>query len=188
MEITSKRGSAAPRDNPHLLLFGPPRLELGDAPLKLGTRKALALLAYLAVRRAPLSRSELDALLWPDQDDKRARRSLRDELSRLKRVLPGGLLTGGQEVALAPQALTVDLWDFEEALAEGRFEEAAAHYRGPFLDGLQVRGAAPFESWLALERERLQECYLEALTQLATQAETRGEPAAGLALLRMASW
>jgi len=49
----------------HLKLFGSPRLYYLNNHIKLGTRKSMALLSYLAIRRAPVQRHELDALLWP---------------------------------------------------------------------------------------------------------------------------
>ncbi len=50
-----------------LHLFGPPRLELDGHPITTDRRKALALLAYLAVTRQSHSRETLAVLLWPDR-------------------------------------------------------------------------------------------------------------------------
>ena len=55
-----------------LLLLGPPRLERDNAPVNLERRKALALLAYLAVTGEPQSREALATLLWPDHDESQA--------------------------------------------------------------------------------------------------------------------
>ena len=41
-----------------LLLFGPPHLEINRCPIELGRRKALALLAYLAVEAQPQSKRQ----------------------------------------------------------------------------------------------------------------------------------
>ena len=79
--------------NPHftdsrfyLKLFGSPRFYYFNQHVKLGTRKAMALLCYLAIRQTPVQRHELDALLWPEKNEKRARRSLRDEISRINKT------------------------------------------------------------------------------------------------------
>src|SRR5260221_1991333 len=73
----------------HLQLFGPLRASLnGEAPLRFPTHKAAALLALLAEERQPLSREKLALLLWPEQPDEAAgRAALRQELSRLRRLL-----------------------------------------------------------------------------------------------------
>ena len=49
-------------------LLGSPHIELDGKPAALETRKATALLAYLAVRRDPVSRDSLAALFWPDYE------------------------------------------------------------------------------------------------------------------------
>ena len=51
-----------------LHFLGPPRIELDGAPTQIGRRKAVALLAYLAVTGRTHRRESLAALLWPDCD------------------------------------------------------------------------------------------------------------------------
>ena len=46
-------------------LLGPVDIRVDGAPLSVDTRKAVALLAYLAVTGRPVSRESLGALLWP---------------------------------------------------------------------------------------------------------------------------
>src|SRR5262245_56463627 len=57
-------------------------------PLAVPSRKAQALLAYLAMARGrPQSRDKLSALLWEDRGEVQARASLRQELTVLRKVL-----------------------------------------------------------------------------------------------------
>src|SRR5919199_6899772 len=72
-----------------VLLLGPPRIEREGRPIQVDTRKAIALLAYLAVTGERHSRDALAALLWPDFDHRRARAALRRSLSALTTALPG---------------------------------------------------------------------------------------------------
>ena len=72
-----------------LQLFGGfrARLEPGG-PLRLPTRKAEALLAYLAVPLGqPHPRDKLASLLWGDLSESQARASLRQTLFRLRRAI-----------------------------------------------------------------------------------------------------
>jgi len=69
-----------------LFLFGAPRLQRGDEPIQVDTRKAIALLAYLAVTGERHSRDAL-ATLWSNCDQTRARGMLRRTLSILNSVL-----------------------------------------------------------------------------------------------------
>lgn len=170
-----------------LQLFGPPALVAeGRGPLKLGTRKALALLAYLAFEQRPVPRSELAALLWPETPEEQSRASLRQELSRLGGVLgPGVLHSGVQNVALHDD-LEVDLWRYRAALHMDDLTAAVQLYQGPFLQGLFLREAAPFETWQETTRAELQQSYLEALSQLASREEARGNLLQALAYRRQA--
>jgi DNA-binding SARP family transcriptional activator len=67
----------------------------GGAPLRLRTKKALALLAYLAAEGGAHRRAELAALLWPESGEKRARTTLRSALADLRGALGSGAGTGG---------------------------------------------------------------------------------------------
>ncbi|MEN9818162.1 MAG: hypothetical protein RLZ32_2042, partial [Gemmatimonadota bacterium] len=65
-------------------------------------RRKLALLTLLAVRGRPLSRDRLVNLFWGDHPEERARHSLSDALSHLRRVLGPDAITARQaEVGLA---------------------------------------------------------------------------------------
>ena len=55
---------------PKLYLFGPPRIERDGEPVEVDTRKALALVAYLAMTHQSHSRDALATLLWPEYDQR----------------------------------------------------------------------------------------------------------------------
>lgn len=76
---------------PHLALYllGAPRVVLDERPLEFDTRKAVALLAYLAVTQRPHSRDALAALLWPDYEDGRGRCAARSRHSTAPWAAPG---------------------------------------------------------------------------------------------------
>ncbi len=145
----------------------------GGAPRSLPSRKARALLAYLALRPGHAhSREQLTALLWGDTPDALARQAFRQTLSRLRRGLgdAAGLafVPGLDTVALDPAQVWVDAVEFEAMAGKDQpaaLERAVALYRGDLLDGLDV-GEPAFEEWRTLERERLRELALEALTKL----------------------
>lgn len=58
-----------------LLLLGPPHIECDGRPVQVDTRKAIALLTYLAMTGASQRRDTLATLLWPDSDQSSARRA-----------------------------------------------------------------------------------------------------------------
>ena len=151
-------------------LLGPVGVEVDAAPLEVDTRKAVALLAYLAVGRRPAGRETLAALLWPESDDASARGALRRTLSVLNAALDGaGLSIDRSTVALREAGVDVDLWRFREALATARahghdadhacprclaaLDTAAALDRGEFMAGFSLRDSEAFDEWLLSERE-----------------------------------
>ena len=73
-------------------LLGAPRLEKDGKPVEFDTRKATALLAYLAISGEQPRRDSLAAFLWPEQDQARARASLRRTLSALRKGIGEGCL------------------------------------------------------------------------------------------------
>jgi len=177
-----------------LVVFGgfEVRLASGDV-LNLPTKKARALLGYLAVRPGqPHPRDKLATLLWGDRGDAQARSSLRQSLATLKRTFasaaPSSLLLEGKNVALNPEEVEVDVATFERLVAEGTpaaLEEAVALYDGELLEGFDPM-AAPFEEWLLAERERLRELALQALAKLLRyQSEARAPERAIQTALRL---
>jgi DNA-binding SARP family transcriptional activator len=59
--------SPAPPRSAQLHLFGPPKLALADRVVQPGARKALAIVAYLALEGSQ-TRSKMAALFWPELD------------------------------------------------------------------------------------------------------------------------
>ena len=153
-----------------LELLGGFSLLLDGQPCVLPTRKAQALLAYLAVPPGRhYTRDKLTALLWGEMPDAQARQNFRQTLSRLRRTLGDAVLVAQHDtVALDPSAVTVDVSELEAALRIGdrpALEHVAALYTGDLLDGFRV-DEAPFEEWHAVQRERLHELALEGLARL----------------------
>ena len=150
---------------------------LGAEEESLGKRRRkLALLAVLALSKQPLSRDFLVDMFWGDQDEERARHSLSDTLSHLRRVLGrDAIATRRTEVALDGEALlSVDAQEFAEAVAEREYETAVSLYRGQFLDGVHVGSSPRWEHFAERERGRLHTLFLQSCDkQCALLARTR---------------
>ena len=91
-------------------LLGPPEVIWAGATLSIARRQTRALLYRLAVHLAPVPRTQLGYLLWPDVPDTTARRNLTHLLTLLRRALPRPdlLLTDGETVAFHPQHVASD--------------------------------------------------------------------------------
>jgi DNA-binding SARP family transcriptional activator len=165
-----------------LTLMGDFQARIGQAPpLRLRTRKAQALLAYLAMPAGlPHSRDKLAALLWGDRPLSQARGRFRETLFVLRRALgpaePPCLAASGEAVALEGGAVDIDALTLTRLAAGGDVESLARAvdlYRGEFLEGFVFRGT-PFEDWLMAERERLRELALETMARLLAQQRRAG--------------
>ncbi len=122
--------------------------------------KRLGLLAYLAADppRRFHRRDSLLGLFWPDLDQGHARAALRRSLHFLRGALGAEVVAGrgDEEIRVPDEALWCDAGALDRALRTGDPEGAVALYRGPFLEGLHVEGAASeFQDWLDRERDRL---------------------------------
>ena len=102
-----------------LSLLGPPQIETDNKFIELETRKAMALLVYLAVTKQPHSRDALATLLWPKYDQSSALAYLRRILSMLNRALGEDWLVIDRETAgLNPDAgLWLDVDVFHQQLS-----------------------------------------------------------------------
>ncbi len=151
-------------------------LRNGEAQPLPRSRKSRALLGYLVTTSRPLLRERLCDLLWDGPGDPRA--ELRWSLTKIRPLLDRDaqrVVTDHERVWFEPKGASVDLHAVREALG-GRpsvasidtLRSAAAHFRGAFLEGLQLPDAYEFASWLAAEREAsrsLQVLTLSTLTE-----------------------
>jgi len=160
---------------PRLSLFGGFEVA-GDAAAQAAlTRKARAMVAYLALQSGrSQSREKLATLLWGANGELQARTNLRQAMSVVRKAMPssngGRFVTEGDSVVLNLDDVDFDVARFE-ALAAGsspeQLERAIGLYRGDLLDGFSLR-EEPFEDWLRVERERLRAVAIAALEKLVT--------------------
>ncbi len=154
-------------------LFGTPNFKWQGEILRLPTRKATALLCYLASEQRVVQREELTELLWKPTES----RNLRRELYRLKQ-LPGAknwleLDDGGVFVHV-----TTDLSTFIEAIEQQDFQKAIKLYQGKadeqLLAGLEPQNAPAFMDWLESKREELNTLLVNVLQSHIEELENAG--------------
>ena len=152
-------------------LLGPPRIERAGRAVAVDTRKAIALLAYLAVESRPVGREELATLLWPDADHARARAALRRTLSALGSALDGrGLVVQGDILTVDPSSAWIDVDVFRRLVAGGSLREAVRVYRGDLLAGFGLRDSVEFDEWQLAASQRLRRQLVNALERLSEES------------------
>lgn len=165
----------------HFRAFGSLELAGPDGrPLKqvLVQPKRLALLAFLACEspRGFHRRDRVLALLWPEMTEKRARAALNNSVYRLRQALGADALVsrGAAELGLDPDAVWCDVAAFEDALDDGRDDDALDLYRGDLLAGFHLDGVPDFERWLEQRRTELRGRATRAAWAGARAAEADG--------------
>src|SRR5438477_9805194 len=162
-----------------LSLLGTPVVKHGECTLTFSTRKALALLVYLAVEGGTHPRKSLSEAFWPELDAKHGRAALRATLLELRKLLEGSHGPGEPAHLLVERdmlgveqgsSLLLDLRLVESAskqLARGtppladqareellaQLERATGVARGPFLAGFTLRDSQFFDDWTRQQRE-----------------------------------
>ena len=135
------------------------------------SRRAWALLGWMALNRGLHERSVVAATLWPDVLDSSARTSLRSALWSLRRALGAGaaaVVTDRDRLGLDAGSTAVDLVEFEALAAAGELERAQALWRGPLLAGFD-------EDWAIRARDETSGRLGEVLAALSEQAASAGD-------------
>ena len=168
---------------------------LGSLSLQLGeqvlppfhSRKAEALLVYLACTRQSHSREVLADMFWEDHSQTRAAANLRTLLSSMRQTLAPYLGITRYAVAFNTQSdYWLDAQAFEQ-LSESddppniaQLEAALALYRGHFLQGFFIRESPRFEEWMLMQQERLERKVIVALRHLAEHSLAQRQYARGI--------
>jgi len=165
---------------PRTCLLGPLLITRDGAAVSLPrSRKVRALLAYLALAPAPVSRSRLCDLLWDAPSDPRG--ELRWCLSKLRSVLDDDVrkrvIASESGVALDLSDCLVDAIEIDRiakagvpSLEEGGLVALGALFRGDLLDGIQLDASPELNAWIAAQRHRYRAMHVAVLSELATRA------------------
>lgn len=160
----------------HVRLLGPLKIGRNGTDLPLPpSRKVRALIAYLALARQPVARTQLCELLWDIPDDPRG--ELRWCLSRVRSLIdqPGRrrVESQGDTIRLDLSDCIVDAIEVARA-AQERFDtldkealqSLAGLFGGDFLEGLEIDRNPAFGNWLTAQRHRYRACHAALLEHL----------------------
>jgi len=135
-------------------LLGTPLIEVGGRPLAVDTRKAVAMLAFLAVSDRAHSRAVVADLLWPELDGARGGAALRRTLSTLRTALGEDRLRADRSsISLVLDGAWFDLAEARAVEADpdadlGALRLACKLHRDDVLAGFALRDSVEFDDWL----------------------------------------
>ena len=141
-----------------IMLLGPIAIEREGMPLSgFESRKALALLCFLALEDKAISRSYLAGLFWGYKSEDRARNNLSRVLSNISSRIPDCLEADRQSVRFRRSA---DCWIDTDAFAALEEQNDAESWtasveicRGEIMEGLFIDDCPEFDLWLLAKRE-----------------------------------
>ncbi|HWG34493.1 MAG TPA: tetratricopeptide repeat protein, partial [Gemmatimonadaceae bacterium] len=118
----------------------------------------------MALSRKPPSRDWLATMFWGDEDNDRARHSVSDALSHIRRVLGrDSIAARSSDVVLADNvALAIDAVEFAAACETGDHARAYLLYTGPFLADVGAGMSTDFDRWVERERDRYRRLFVRA--------------------------
>ncbi|MDP9984615.1 DNA-binding SARP family transcriptional activator [Pseudarthrobacter oxydans] len=164
-------------------LLGPPKIESpGTTPPQPKGRKAWAVLAYLALQPDGVSRSRTATLLFPDAADPLG--ALRWNLSELRRTLDGVAITGDPLRLTLLQSWRCDALELVGSAPGDGMDPR--RFDGQLLEGLSFADSPVFDSWLAEQRYRLENCIQSLLYEASLAALAAGTPAEAVELASLA--
>lgn len=157
-----------------LRLLGSPQFSHYEQTAQITLRKAIALVAYLAVEDRSFSREYLATLLWPDLELPRALANLRRVLAHLRKAFSIGCINSrGDQIKLDRAFVSVDIDDFLLLAANDdngteleNLRTAYTLYRGPFLEGFNLGDCNEFDTWQTTVRQRFESKFDKLLERL----------------------
>ena len=168
-----------------LAFLGAPEITINGQLADIKRRKAVALLAYLAVTNQRHQRDTLATLFWPQLDEKQARANLRYTLWTLRQSLGDELLEVDRQSIGLRSGFKVDTERFMQNVKEAKrlgnadenltislLEETVSLYRDSFLAGFTLRDAPDFDEWQFFQTQHYYEHYtlvLQSLTDIYSQ-------------------
>lgn len=169
--------SPSSKDQLHVYLFGAFRIEVKAQPIRLPTRKAESLLAYLILHPSARSREKLAALFWGDSPDVSARSSLRKALALLRKYINDRIILSDREsVQLNPEfPMWVDVIEFRQQAADFLADSSVQLnlsqwdlYQNDLLYDV-------YDDWVLPLREQYRSLYLDVLLRAAERRRAESE-------------
>ncbi len=144
-------------------LFGVPQITKDGQSVFLPYAKINALLYYMLISKV-VSRDEAVGLLWPDEEEKIAKKNLRNAIYQAKKCLGADIIHSPKKsLLILNENLEIES-DVDLFLRAPR--ENMHLYTGDFLQGFFLKDTEPYEFWIVKMRSYYKEkfsteCYLK---------------------------
>ena len=125
--------------------FGSPQVWLNGDLLTFSFAKINALIYYLVIEQR-VSRDEIASLLWPEKDEKNAKKNLRNTIYQANKVV-------GKDFIYSPNNKIIELnsdyiIEYDAQVFEDDPVNAIDVYEAEFLKGFYLKDSEAFDAWL----------------------------------------
>lgn len=144
--------------NLEVTLMKYPKVCINGEKVNFPYRKAEGLFYYLCVNHH-ISRDEAIGIFWADNDEKSARKNLRDAIYNIRKALGNDVLNidGNTGISLEmSRILSLDVKNLND-------DNMMMAYEGEFLEYFYIRNCLEFESWAEGVRDDLKRRYIRSL-------------------------
>lgn len=144
-------------DKVFITLMGAPIVMWGNDPVHFAYRKVAGFFFYLCVKKN-ITREEAISVFWADQDEKSARKNLRDVIYKVKKLLGDKIIitVGNTAIELNQELVSVDIDQITP-------NNIIKNYTGEFLHYFFIKDCLEFESWCRQMQSHFRELYLSQL-------------------------
>ncbi len=154
-----------------ITLFGMPQVRLDGEEVYFPYAKINAMLYYLAVKPV-VGRDEIAGLLWPEEDERIAKKNLRNAIYQAKKSLGAEFIDSPKKSLLCldwSQDISCDALKFADNPVDN-----LSLYGGDFLDGFYIKDSEEYEFWTMKMRAFYQEKYIANAYQVLSEAIEAG--------------
>lgn len=168
-----------------ILTLGKPQVLVNEKAITVAQWKSSAareLFFYLLAASRPLSKEEIGAILWPDATAEQLRLRFKNNIYRLRNATDQNVIVYENNLYSFNREFNYshDLQTYTTALQKAKqsmeLSQQIQHYRaavdlvrGRYLEGI-------YSTWVLLERERLEQEYMDTLLALARLLVKAGNP------------
>lgn len=143
-------------------LFGIPQIIKDGEKIFFPYAKINALIYYILVNNV-VSRDEIAGLLWPDENEKVAKKNLRNALYQAKKSLgPDFIISPKKSILVLNEDLDIKC---DVTMFSNEPENNIPLYKGDFLQGFFLKDAEEYEHWITKTRSFYQDKFTNILYQ-----------------------
>lgn len=151
-------------------LLGSPIVKLNDEEVYFPYKKAEGLFYYVCINKK-ITREEAINIFWADNDEKTARKNLRDAIYKIKKTLCDNLFSSISKSIIEFNNEVNIIIDTDDITLSNILNK----YNGDFLDNFTIKNCYEFESWMLEKKNDFKNIYIKAISEKVNELVNMGD-------------